>query len=356
MQYAGGRKMEKDIGVGVIGIGMGVNMLALNENPDSRLEVRGLCSGTKSKVEALADEWNVPLATTDYRELIDSPDIQVIGVYSPDHLHGEHAIAALKAGKHVVCTKPMVTTMKDCEEITRLVDETGLKFLVGQTMRFDPEFLNAKRLYDDGDLGEIILAEAHYVHDLRDVAEFTPWRVEAPQDLMFGGACHPIDVLRWFLGDIDEVHVYARQSGLIPEYPIEENFLINLKFKNGVIGRILAAYGIVHPPMPMMGLGLYGTKGSLMSDYSDFKGGHIKVVFDKLHGLPEMSTSFEPIMEGAYGHGKAVKQYMAHFEDCLINDKQPSPDCRDGAKSISTCISGWESVRTSKPVRVRNEF
>lgn len=59
---------------------------------------------------------------------------------------------------------------------------------------------------DDGDLDEIIMAEAHYVHDLRDVADFTPWRVEAPQDLMFGGACHPIDVLRWFLGDINEVH------------------------------------------------------------------------------------------------------------------------------------------------------
>ena len=348
--------MAKDIGVGVIGIGMGENMLALNEDTSSRFEVRGLCARTKSKAEALAHKWNIPIATTDYWEIIDCKDIDVVGIYSPDHLHGEHAISALKAGKHVVCTKPMVTKMEDCEEIVRLVGETGLKFLVGQTMRFDPEFVNAKRMYDDGDLGEIIMAEAHYVHDLRDVADFTPWRVEAPQDLMFGGACHPIDVLRWLLGDIEEVHVYARKSDLIPQYPIEENFLINLKFKNGVIGRIMAAYGIVHPPMPMMGLGLYGTKGSLISDYTDFRGGHIKVVLDKMQGLPEASMSFEPIMEGAYGHGKAVKQYMAHFEDCLINDKQPSPDCRDGAKSISTGIAGWESARTGKPVKVRNEF
>ena len=153
--------MPKDIGVGVIGIGMGENMLALNEDASSRFEVRGLCARTKSKVEALAQKWNISLATTDYREIIDCRDIDVVGIYSPDHLHGEHAIAALKAGKHVICTKPMVTTMKDCEEIVRLVDETGLKFLVGQTMRFDPEFVNAKRMYDDGDLGEIIMAEAH---------------------------------------------------------------------------------------------------------------------------------------------------------------------------------------------------
>ena len=346
----------KDMGVGVIGIGMGATMLALNEDPTSRFEVRGLCARTERKVRALAEQWGIGLATTDYGDLLERDDIHVIGVYSPDHLHGRHVVDALRAGKHVVCTKPMVTTMEDCEKIVRLVNETGLKFLVGQTMRFDPEFLSAKRMYDDGDLGEIIFAEAHYVHDLRGVAELTPWRVEAPQDLMFGGACHPIDILRWFLGDIEEVHVYANRSGINPPYPIAENFLINLKFTNGKIGRILAAYGLVHPPMPMMGLGLYGTKASLISDYTDLKGGHIKVVFDKMAGLPVAEMAFPPVLEGAYGHGMAVKQYMAHFEDCIVNDKQPSPDCRDGARSIATGIAGWESVRTGLPVKVRNTF
>lgn len=348
--------MKKDIGVGVIGIGMGANMLILNNEPESRFEVRGICSATESKVKTLAKKWSIELATTDYRELLDCKDIDVIGIYSPDHLHGKQAIESLSAGKHVVCTKPMVTTMEECEEIVRLVDKTGLKFLVGQTMRFDPEFVNAKKLYDDGDLGEIIFAEAHYVHDLRGIGEITPWRIEVPQDLMFGGACHPIDILRWFLGDVDEVFVYANRSGLMSEYPKEENFLMNLKFKNGVIARILAAYGIIEPPMPMMGLSLFGTKASLISDYTDFEGGHIKVVFDKLKALPEANMSFAAITEGAYGHGKAVKEYMAHFQDCIINDIQPSPDSRDGAKSISTGIAGWESVRKGLPVKVRNEF
>ena len=74
---------------------------------------------------------------------------------------------------------------------------------------------------------------------------------------MYGGASHPIDLLRWFLGDIVEVHCFSHRSGL-SEYPLDEDFVINLRFNGGQIGRVLAAYGVVHPPMPMMGLGIYG--------------------------------------------------------------------------------------------------
>jgi len=88
----------------------------------------------------------LPFWTTDYRKLIERPDIDVIAVYSPDHLHTEQASAALQAGKHVICTKRCVTTVEDAAKLVKLVDQTGLKFLVGQTMRFDPEFSGAKRL------------------------------------------------------------------------------------------------------------------------------------------------------------------------------------------------------------------
>ncbi len=347
---------KKDIGIGVIGIGMGANVLPINRNPSSRLEVRGLCALPESGVKRLAEEWGLSFWTTDYRELIARADIQVVAVYSPDHLHAEHAIAALKAGKHVVCTKPMCTKMEDAAEMVRLVDETGLKFLVGQTMRFDPEFSGAKRMLDDGDLGEIIFAEAHYVHDARTFFPLTPWRLQVPQDLMYGGASHPIDLLRWFLGDVEEVHAYGRKGNLTPEYPYEDNYLINLKFKNGAIARVLAAYGLVEPPMPMMGLGLYGTQASLIADFTDKQAGHIKVVFDKLEGHPPAIMTFLPEMEGTLGHGAGVMRYLQHFEECLNQDKTPSPSVRDGAKSVAVCSAAWESIRKSGVVKARTDF
>ncbi|MCX6047662.1 MAG: Gfo/Idh/MocA family oxidoreductase [Chloroflexi bacterium] len=347
---------SKTIGIGVIGVGMGANVLPINHDPNSRLEVRAVCAQTAARAKDVAETWQLPFWTTDYQALIARPDIDVVAIYSPDHLHTEQASAALAAGKHVICTKPMCTTVEDAAKLVKLVEQTGLKFLVGQTMRFDPEFSGAKRLFDDGDLGEIIFAEAHYVHDARGFFPNTPWRLQAPQDLMFGGASHPIDLLRWFLGDVEEVHAYGRKGNLTPDYPYEDNYLINLKFKNGVIARVLAAYGLVEPPMPMMGLGLYGAKASLHADFTDQQDGHLNVVYDKQAHQPLANTVFPAETEGTLGHGQGVMRYLQHFEQCLIEDLSPSPSVRDGAKSIAVCAAAWESIRQGGVVKVNSDF
>ena len=346
----------KDIGIGVIGIGMGSNLLAINADPASRLIVRALCSPSAGKVEALARQASVPFWTTDYHQLIARDDIQVVAVFSPDHLHAEHAIAALQAGKHVVCTKPMCTRVEDAAEMVRLVDEEKLKFLVGQTMRFEPMFAAARRLQEDGDLGEINLAEAHYVHDARHFFPFSPWRAQSPQDLMFGGASHPIDLLRWFLGDVAEVQAFGRKGETMPEYPYENNYLINLRFQSGAIARVLAAYGVVHPPMPMMGLGLYGSKGSLQADFTDQQPGHLRLVLDKLVKQPVAEMTYPPEIEGNLGHQAGVVRFLRHFEECLEKDLDPVPGVRDGARSIAVCSAAWESIRRGGVIRPRVDF
>ncbi len=348
--------MNKSIGVGVIGIGMGGTMLPLNHDENSPFEVRSICSATESKVEALAKEWDIKHWTTDYREVVSRSDIDVVGVYSPDHLHAEHVTAALEAGKHIVCTKPMVASIDDADRLVKLVDEKGLKFLVGQTMRFEPEFTAAKSQLDAGLLGDLILVEGHYVHDMRHIYPLTPWRKDVPQDLMYGGVSHPVDILRWILGDIEEVHAYGTRAGLTPEVEIKSNFVLNVKFVNGVMGRVLGVYDVVHPPMPMMGISLWGTKGTLMADYTDLKGGHVNVVYDEFEGQPVGTFTYDAETLGAYGHGETVLRYMSHFADCLEHDTEPSPGVRDGAKSVATCAAAWESVETGEVVKVRNDF
>ncbi len=347
---------QKTIGIGVIGVGMGANLLFVNRVPDSRLEVRGLCGGGAARVSQLAADWQVPFWTTDYRELLQRDDIHAIGVYSPDHLHAEHALAALEAGKHVICTKPMCTRVEDAAALVQAVERTGLTFLVGQTMRFGKEFAEAKRLHEAGELGDILFAEAHYVHDARTFFPFTPWRQTAPQDLMYGGASHPIDLLRWYLGDVAEVHAYGVRSGLIPDYPYEDDYLINLRFRSGAVARVLATYGLVHPPMPMMGLGLFGTRASLMADFTDQAAGHVKINFDAASGQRPVSHVYEPEMEGELGHGAGVLRYLQHFEECLSDGVTPSPGVRDGAGSVAACAAAWESIRTGQPVRPRADF
>lgn len=343
--------MDKSIGIGLIGIGMGRDLLYLNSDPESRFQVRSICSATASKVEALAKESGIPFWTTDHKRLMERDDIDVVAVFSPDHLHAQHCIDALKADKHVIVTKPMVTNLDDAIEITRLAEKRNLKFLVGETCRWYTSFLDLRKLYDDGDLGDVIFAEAHYVHEIKDYFQKTSWRLTAPQDFMYGGVCHPLDSLVWFFGDVDEVHCYANKGNLSP-YPIEDNFTLNVKFRNGVIARVLGAYGVIQPPYPMMGLTIYGSKGTASATFEDFGPTQLKFVLDKFIQNEPATVNYPADLTGAYGQGDAVKRYMEHFQDCIINDRPTLEDAREGTKTIAALSAAWESAKTAKSVKV----
>jgi predicted dehydrogenase len=347
--------MKKTLGIGVIGLGMGKDLFYVNSDSTTRFEVRGICARTASKAERVAKENGIRFFTTDYKALLKRKDIGVIAVFSPDHLHGAHCMAALRAGKHVLVTKPMVNKLSEAIEITRESEARSLKVLVGETCRWYTSFLALKKFYDDGDLGKIIFAEAHYVHEIKDYFGLTPWRLEVPQDFMYGGVCHPLDSLVWFLGDVGEVHCYANRGGL-SAYPLEENFLLNLKFKNGVIARVLGAYGMIQPPWPMMGLTIYGTKATATATFEDFQPSQLRIVFDKLDGNQPSVIDYPADMEGAYGQGKAVRRYMAHFEDCIVNDKRPCEDAREGTKTIAALDAAWKSVKTALPQKLKAEL
>jgi predicted dehydrogenase len=348
------------IRLGVIGMGrhnMASTLALLSAVPDLRYEITAICAQREEPLRTCAEVFGVPYWTIDYRELVTRQDVDVVCVFSPDHLHAEHCSAALEQGKHVVCTKPMVTNLADAQKLVNLVRAKGAKFLVGQTMRFDLQFMNAFKLYQKGDLGTLIALESYYVHDLRPVYASTPWRVTSPQDLMFGGCVHSIDVIRAFGGDVESVHAVANKGGLTPDYPIADNFYLNLTFKSGVIGRVSGLYGIVHPPMPMMQFNIFGTKASLQAEYTDNEPGKVKIVYDEMPGRNSYVAQFGAERDGSeYGHGATVIRYMRHLQACLDHDLPPSPGVLDGARSVAVGVAAWESIRTGQTVKVVNEF
>jgi predicted dehydrogenase len=338
-------------------VGMGLDLLYLNKKADSRLEIRALCGSRLEKVRRAGKEHGIAFTTDRYQDLLGRDDLQVIIVFSPDHLHAQHVKDALKAGKHVIVTKPMVASLQDALEIVKLTDKTGLKFLVGETCRFYTTFVAVKKLFDDGDLGELIFGEAHYVHDLREIIPLTPWRIQVPQDFMYGGCCHPVDSLVWFFGEAEEVQAYGIKSGVNPTYPLEDTYLLNIKFASGKLARVLGAYGIVEPPMPMMGLNIYGTKGSAVADFHDFRATQARVTFDRIDTRPVFRMDVPPDMKGAYGQGDAVRRYMANFEACLNGTEKSAIDAREGTRTIAILSAAWESIRSGgKPVRVVRNF
>ena len=348
------------IKIGLVGLGHGKTLLQLN-TPDvyrSRndylkkeiipMKVTALCDTNEDVLSKFSKEYNIDSCTTDFNELIKMDDIDVVGIYTPGPLHAPQILAALDAGKHVMVTKSMVYTEKEAEDVVNAVDKSGLVLLVTQTMRCKLDMMEAKRACDAGEIGDLFMAESHYVHDLRNAYIFSPWRLEMPQDLILGGACHPIDLLRWYMVDFEEIHCYGLKSGIVPEYPKEDNFVMNLKFTSGKIGRVAAYLGAIHPPnVPMNQIALYGTKGSIIDNMKKI---------DPEGYMPQVEYSVGYPDTALKGHAQEMIIMLRHMYNCIVNGEKPWVGAREGARVVSTGLAAWESLKTGVPVKVRNEF
>ena len=357
-------EIEKDIGIGLVGSGMGSLFLRINEDRASRMELRGIYDTDPARrhqrydvgksLAELAEEFHVDFLADEYADLLDRGDIHVIAVFSPCPCHFDQIMAALEAGKHVIVTKPMVTSIQQARSIVSLVERTGRKMLVAQSMRWNAMFQEIHRLYESGEIGEVTMAEAYYVHDMRTVLDVSPWRYEMPQDFVYGGLCHPFDLLRWHLGEVDEVFAYASRGKVETRYPAdkEDNFIVSARFRNGVMARILGGFDLVHPPnlwaepFHGVGIGLYGTKASLFND---------RIVYDCYgRGGPE-EQRVQPPRDNT-DHAGEVLAFIRHFEHCIVNDAKPLVDVIDGAQVIAFCDAVWQSVHSGQAVKVTREF
>ena len=167
-----------------------------------------------------------------------------------------------------------------------------------------------------------------------------------PQDLILGGACHPIDLLRWFMGDIEEVHCVGLRSGVAPDYPQEDCFFINVRFTSGKVGRVANLLGMVHPHGESANsLTVYGNKGTIRDNVK---------TLDTEGDLPQRAYVTE--LPPHSGHAGEMIVMLRHMADCVLHGTKPWVGVREGARVVSTGLAAWESLRTGQAVKVRNEF
>jgi predicted dehydrogenase len=337
--------------IGIIGLGMGANVLTLNRDPAARGRVRSICALDPAQLERYKQEYGVERAFTDYRRMLDDKDLDVVAVYTPDALHAEHCVLGLEAGKHVVCTKPMATSNAEAGRIVEAVRKSGRKFMVAQTARFVSPCEHARLFVDRGDIGRVLACRSQYIHDLSPYLSPSSWRVQAPQDFMYGGGLHPIDLLRWYVGEVEEVYAYAQKSGRSAGYRLEDNFLILLKFASGCLGTVSVLCGVVHPPVPIIQLELFGDAGSLLATYSEGQPGVLRLVNGKIPEHPVQEIQYPAETGVTYQHGAAERRIFEQFFDCLEHDRRPDPDEIQGARGVAVADAAWESIRTGKPVR-----
>ncbi len=144
----------KKVRVAVVGLGFGAEFVPIYQAWD-KTECIAVCRRDAEKLNAFADQFNVPKRYTDYEELLKDPEIDAVHINTDIHSHARMAISALKAGKHVASTVAMGLTMEECEEIVRLEAETGKVYMMMETAIYTREFLYFKDLYQRGEVGRL---------------------------------------------------------------------------------------------------------------------------------------------------------------------------------------------------------
>jgi predicted dehydrogenase len=343
-------------GIGVIGLGEGKGLVkGLHGHPE--LKVAAVCDRNAQLARQIAERYEVPYFYTDIEDLLKREDIQIVAIYTPDPLHFTHIRQAFEAGKHVVCTKPLVNSLEEAREVVRYIQaHPEQKLMVGQSSRFFGPMQHQRRAFESGSLGELCFAETQYVHDMRWFYNERAWAKEGGFDLLFACCSHPVDLIRWYMGDVEEVSAYAHRSEIAKQAGFQGNdtFVVNLKFLSGKIGRVLGLYGLEQPHQtrPWIEVALYGTRGTFISKYPQLE----SVV--KYEGEVERTESyFEDIyhyfqFEGVNHHAGEFVNYVEHFARCLHQGITAQPDAFDGFQTIAALEAIRTSIREGRPVRL----
>ena len=163
----------RKLNIAVVGLGFGAEFIPLwQKHP--RTNCHAICQRNPEKLKECGDHWGVDRRYTSYEDLLKDPDIDAVHINSPIPNHGEQAIAALKAGKHVACTVPMATTIEECLEIIRLTEQTGLTYMMMETVVYAREYLFMKQLRDSGELGKIQYVQASHQQDMDGWPNYWP--------------------------------------------------------------------------------------------------------------------------------------------------------------------------------------
>ena len=157
--------MSSKPNIAIVGLGFGAEFIPIYQRHPN-VNMAAICQRTESSLNEIGDKYGIEKRYTSYEDLLADPEIDAVHINSPIPNHAEQTIAALKAGKHVACTVPMATSVEDCKAIVELCAETGLKYMMMETVVYAREFLFMKDLYDKGELGKLQFLKASHQQDM----------------------------------------------------------------------------------------------------------------------------------------------------------------------------------------------
>ncbi|MCL5019601.1 MAG: Gfo/Idh/MocA family oxidoreductase [Patescibacteria group bacterium] len=307
--------------------------------------------------ERFARQYEIPQWYTDYRALIERKDIDLVSLCVPNFLHAEIAGAVAGAGKHIICEKPLATSIDDGKKMIEVCKHHGVMLMYAEDWIFAPALIRAKQIYDEKAIGKVLYIKAKETHS----GSHSPYALN--KNYCGGGALihlgvHPIGFCRWFTGQ-EVMQVQGMVSGggekNLLQYNCEgEDWAAALlAFADGTRGFVEGNY-VTCGGMDDR-IEIYGSEGNLQINLT--QGSPISVYSRKGYGYAIEKTDFttgwtKPAVDELWSLGYPGE--IAHFVDCVRNDVLPQPGVRgeDGLKALQIIDAIYKSAETGNRIEV----
>jgi Predicted dehydrogenases and related proteins len=344
--------------LGVLGLGEGRSIIsAVLQSKD--YELGNICDLNEDLCKKRLAEFGLTKYTTRYEDMLEDCEIDVIGIYTPDQLHAKHIMQALNAGKHVICTKPLMIGLEQANALLDCQKKSGRFVFIGQSTRFFEPIKHQRELYEQNNIGELITMETHYKSDSRWFLE-RDWSHKPGFSWIYNFMIHAVDLAAWYLPEIDEVFGYGTISPNTRKHHLnaEDTLTFVAKDTNGKFATIEGAYGSpclnseVEFPIECT---LRGTDGISRGGYSRLKY-YERIETEK--GREDKMETFEDKhdyyfrFENENHHAGEYQNYIEYFAKMLRQNQIPKPDLAEGIHTIAIIEAMQSSLKTGKPVKV----
>ncbi len=339
-----------------------------------------ICGRDAAQVAAAGRRYGYETTTTDWRDLINDPRVQVFDNGGPNDVHAAACIAAAEAGKHVVCEKPLARSAAEAAQMRDAVVRAGVRHMVAFNYRFVPALAYVRRLIEEGALGRIYHFRAVYLQERLHPVYGTPWRWRHSRERAGSGALgdlgsHIIDLAHFLVGDI--AAVAAMTQTFVSERPlpdgsglgkvdVDDAFVSSIQFRNGALGTLEATrYAVGHKNHQVIEIN--AERGSLRFNLERLNELDVFWADDAQQGTAGfrnvlVTESQHPWLEHWWPAGHILGwehtfvHELAHFLDCVANDRPVAPmgaTFEDGYRAAVVSDAILASAASRRQVDIR---
>ncbi|MHA1277588.1 MAG: Gfo/Idh/MocA family protein [Candidatus Helarchaeota archaeon] len=288
---------------------------------------------------------------TDLSKFLES-EMDAVLIAVPHFLHEEMTISTAEAGKHILCEKPMATTLEGCDQMIEAAHKAKVKLMIAENHRFLPAHQWVKDAVDSGWIGRPFLIRSYEgVNEIPNLIKPDLWKgdpIKAGGGSLSDMGAHKFATIQWILGErVESAYAWITKQCTTLSEKAEDNAMVFLKYKSGVIAETVVSFTVVTPPTNS--LEIYGTKGTILENHA-WKY-PVRINSNHKDVAPNIGRWYEArIIHGSYPKYYDISARMEdeYFAGCILEDKEPEFTPEHAKDAIATVLLGYLSAQLSR--------